>query len=160
MKNPSHIARIEQTGNRNFCWKLAVQRNREQIVEYFSDGRYGGKRGSLKAAMKRRKELLAQAPPPLPIKNRKTVRNKTGKVGVRLCDGVDRRLAIVHRYLSYVAFWTGTDGRACTIGFSFNKYGKKKAFELAGIARDNESRDRDWIEEEFRRKKRDKIRRG
>lgn len=155
MKGPRHIVWMEQG-----CWKLCIQRGGEQTVEYFFVGKHGGKRGALKAALKRRREVLVSAPAPTPMKGMKTKRNKTGFVGVRLCDGVDRRKANVHRYLSYVAFWTGPDGRACTIGFAHNKYGQRKAFALACIAREKEIRDRAKIEEEFNQRKLAKIRAG
>lgn len=149
MRATHHIARIDQEGNRNFCWKLAIQRNKEKIVEYFPDGRYGGKAGSLRAAKERRDELLAVAPPPLPVKNRKTVRNQTGKVGVRFCEDKDERKTNTYRYSYYVAFWTGANGKHITIRFSTNKYGEKQAFARACIARDHETRDRAWIEKKF-----------
>lgn len=141
MMGPRHIVWMEQG-----CWKLCIQRGGEQTVEYFFVGKHGGKRGALKAALRHRKEVLASAPPPTPMKGMRTKRNKTGVVGVRLCDAVDKRKANVHRYLSYVAFWTGSNGRACTIGFSHNKYGEKGAFALAGIAREKELRDRSKVE--------------
>lgn len=153
MRNPHHIARIDQEDNRNFCWKLAIQRNNKQVVEYFTDGRYGGKAAALRAAKKRRDELLAVAPPPLPVKNRKTVRNKTGKVGVRFCEEADERKTNSYQYSYYVAFWTGINGKHLTIRFSTNKYGKRKAFALACIARDHETRDREWIEKKFEKSK-------
>jgi hypothetical protein len=146
MAKNHHIARIEQESNRNFCWKVAIQRNNKKVVEYFPDGRYGGKRKSLQAAIERRDKLLATAAKPLPSKNRMTTRNSTGKVGVRLSQVKDDRKTNSYLYSYYVAFWSAPNGKPVTIQFSTHKYGKRKAFALASIARDNETRDREWVE--------------
>lgn len=157
---PIGVTRIADARGRGHGWMVRITRTGVTTHKWFADGQHGGTAKAKRAAHKHYRALEKSAAPLAPIKNRKTSRNKTGKVGVRLCDGIDRRKANVHRYLSYVAFWTGKNGRACTIGFSFNKYGEKMAFALASIARDSESRDRAWIEQEFNRQKRSKVRAG
>ena len=50
------------------------------------------------------------------------------------------------KYSSYCASWKTKDGQRSKLSFSFKKYGKKKAWELACLARELESTDRKRIE--------------
>lgn len=149
MPSLKHISRIEQASKKNFCWKLALQRNKIKHIEYFPDKRYGGKDQSLSAALKRREEILRQLPPPLTMRNQLTRRNKTGKVGVRLATQVDRRTPKPHHYEAYIASWSTKNGKRASLHFSCKKYGQEKAFKLACISRNYECSDRSWIEEKY-----------
>ena len=80
-----------------------------------------------------------------------TKRNKTGKVGVHF--KVDPRPAGSDRedYFYYIAGWINEQGKKSTARFSCNKFGKRQAFQLAKIARDNETADRRFIFAEYKR---------
>ena len=132
---------IEEQGTYGFM--VRISRQGEQINQFFSDKNYKGKRKALIASRKRYKELSDSLPPPSTTKGVKTARNQTGMVGVHLavCQSV-----YGEEYSSYCASWKSGDGKRNKISFSFKKYGKKKAWEMACIAREVESTDRAKIE--------------
>jgi hypothetical protein len=139
------VTRIEGPQGRGSGWMVRLTRQGRTRHKWFADGQHGGKLKAFQAARGYHAKLQATAPPPTPLAGRKTARNTSGKVGVRLEKKVQSRNRRTYRYQSYVAFWTGADG-AETITFSCDKYGKRKAFQLASIARDHHSTDRRWIE--------------
>lgn len=57
---PHHIRRVDNPHRRDHSWKVEVQRQGKMTIRRFSDGRYGGKRQALKAAMHFRDALLAR----------------------------------------------------------------------------------------------------
>jgi hypothetical protein len=145
---------IEEQGTYGFM--VRISRQGEHINEFFSDKNHKGKRKALINARKRYKELKDSLPPPSTTKNVKTARNQTGVVGVHLavCESV-----YGEAYSSYCASWKTADGKRNKISFSFKKYGKKTAWELACVARELESTDRAKVEKttDGRRKKNKKI---
>ena len=132
---------IEEQGTYGFM--MRISRGGEHINEFFSDKNYKGKGKALAAARARYAELKAKLPPPKTTKGVKTARNKTGVVGVHLavCESI-----YGEKYSSYCASWKTKDGQRSKLSFSFKKYGKKKAWELACLARELESTDRKRIE--------------
>ncbi len=143
---------IEEQGTYGFM--MRISRNGNHINEFFSDKNSGGKRKALEAARKRYKKLKAKLPPPKTTKGIKTARNRTGVVGVHLavCESVYGEM-----YSSYCASWkTGTGGRS-KLSFSFKKYGKRKAWELACLARELESSDRSRVEKLYEKRKKKKV---
>lgn len=132
---------IEEQGTYGFM--MRISRGGEHINEFFSDKNYKGKGKALAAARVRYAELKAKLPPPKTTKGVKTARNKTGVVGVHLavCESI-----YGEKYSSYCASWKTKDGQRSKLSFSFKKYGKKKAWELACLARELESTDRKRIE--------------
>lgn len=149
-KKATGLTRIDHPPRKTHGWMVRLKRGDYRVHEFFSDKKHGGKRKAKSAAAARYAELLSAAPPPLPIKNRRTSRNKTGKVGVRVARDVSRRDE-TQEYRSYVAFWTDPRGVQRSLKFSLNKYGETRAFLLACIARDHETADRQWVEAEYER---------
>jgi hypothetical protein len=132
---------IEEQGTYGFM--MRISRGGEHINEFFSDKNYKGKKKALAAARARYAELKAKLPPPKTTKGVKTSRNQTGVVGVHLavCESI-----YGEEYSSYCASWKTAGGQRSKLSFSFKKYGKKKAWELACLARELESTDRERIE--------------
>lgn len=98
------------------------------------------------AAAKRWIKLqLPLVPAPLPAKGRKTVRNKSGVVGVKLKESTRRKNGRVYRDWRWIASWPGCS-RAEGIGWGVNKYGDKRAFVTACLARRLESEDREYLD--------------
>lgn len=132
-------------------WMMRIQRQKVLTQEYFSDGVYGSKNKARIAAEARYQELVKKLPPPTAQGDSKSVRNTSGKVGVRLSVAKGRMEDSTDLH-SYVAFWR-IDGVDYTIQFACKKYGKRGAFKRAAIARDKQTCDRDAIEKEFKRSK-------
>jgi hypothetical protein len=132
---------IDEQGTYGFM--MRISRGGEHINEFFSDKNFKGKRKALTAARKRYAALRDSLPPPKTTKGIKTARNQTGVVGVHLavCESI-----YGEAYSSYCASWKTADGRRKKISFSFKKYGKKKSWELACLARQLESTDRARVE--------------
>jgi hypothetical protein len=100
------------------------------VARYFGDRGHGGRARALVAALAFRDEALEKLPPLLFVM-RRFVKSRTGVVGVRV--QVDRKKQGIYR--AYVASWPDAIGRRRTRTFSFAKFGKARAFELARRAR-------------------------
>ncbi len=137
------ITRFELETSRSHGYLVRICRNGEKTSEFFSDTQHGGKRKAKKVAQQRYTELCEKLGPPntRATKNLLTERNSTGTVGVHIAHSIDSRWEKCE-YTSYCASWIAVDGERQKISFSWNKYGKETAFELAGIARKLESNDR------------------
>lgn len=138
---------IEEQGT--YGYMMRISRGGNHINEFFSDKNHKGKKKALAAARKRYQELVAKLPSPKTTKGIQTQRNRSGVVGVHLavCASVYGEL-----YSSYCASWKTDEGKRGKISFSFKKYGKKKAWELACVARELESSDRSKIEKTHQRR--------
>ncbi len=133
-------------------YMVRIRRHGEQWNEYFSDKVYGGKRKTLVVAQARYQELSEQlGPVENATKNLLTHRNSSGKVGVHIAHSRDKRWPGSEQ-TSYCASWRSADGVRGKISFSLTKYGKKRAWELACLARDLESTDREKVEALYDRK--------
>ena len=64
-----------------------------------------------------------------------SARNRSGVVGVRLHEQVDRRGEFEYHSWSWVAQWTDGHGRRRTKSFAVEKFGDVEAFRLAWQAR-------------------------
>jgi hypothetical protein len=128
-------------------YMVRIRRQGNQINEYFSDKKLGGKRKALAAAKERYAQLYDElGPVENATKDLLTHRNTTGKVGVHIAYSYETRWAN-NEYFAYCASWKDAEGNRKKINFSWNKYGKKEAFELACVARDHEITDRDQVVE-------------
>lgn len=145
------VTRQEVAEKSSAGWMMRIQRQKILTQEYFSDGVYGSKNKARLAAEARYQELVKILPAPTPIGASKSVRNSSGKVGVRLAVSKGRS-ENANSLSSYVAFWR-ENGVDRTIQFGCVKFGKRGAFRRAGIARDLMSVDRELIEKEFKRSK-------
>lgn len=145
------VTRQEVAEKSSAGWMMRIQRQKVLTQEYFSDGVYGSKNKARLAAEARYQELAKKLPPPTPIGSSKSVRNSSGKVGVRLAINKGR-LEDSNTLSSYVAFWR-ENGVDRTTQFGCMKFGKRGAFRRASIARDLMTTDRERIEKEFKRSK-------
>jgi len=140
-KNPKrNITRLDthgKTGKSYGGWEVRIQRKGEKTEKFFSDKKFGGRRGALQAAKEFRDKIektqskysvseLAQTP---------SKRNKSGVVGVRLHQQVDQRGDYEYHYWYWVAQWTDGRGRRRTRSFSVHQYGEDEAYRLACEAR-------------------------
>ena len=143
---------IEEQGTYGFM--MRISRSGDHINEFFSDKNHGGKRKALTAARARYQILKDSLPPPKTTKGIKTARNQSGIVGVHLavCESI-----YGEKYSSYCASWKTKDGKRNKLSFSFKKYGKQKAWELACLARQLETTDRDRIEKLHIKRKKNKV---
>jgi hypothetical protein len=137
------ITRFELASSRSHGYLVRICRQGEKTSEFFADTACGGKRKAKKMAQQRYTELCERLGPAntRATKNLLTDRNSTGTVGVHIAHSIDSRWENCE-YTSYCASWITTSGARQKISFSWNKYGKEAAFELACIARKLESKDR------------------
>ena len=133
-----HIHRIDHAPKRTHAWLVQVQRRGEITIRSFTDGRYGGKRAALEAAIRFRDAALNSARDKgyqLWRRNRKRRNNTSGIVGVgRYVNRERGRRGLIER-VSWQAFWDGPDGRRHSRKFSVNLHGERHARELARRAR-------------------------
>lgn len=129
-----HIHRIDHAPSHTYAWVVQVQRRGRITLRRFSDGRYGGRRAALAAAIRCRDSLLKNAPErryALWRRNQKRRNNTSGIVGVgRYVSREHARGRIIER-VSWQAFWDGPDGKRHSRKFSVNLHGEKQARELA-----------------------------
>lgn len=135
---------IEESANRGYMVRIC--RNGKRYSAYFSDAKCGGKRNAKRLAKQRYDELCEKHGPAnrKSCLNKVTTRNSTGVVGVHVAASTDTRWA-GETYKAYCASWVTDDGRRQKIAFSWRRYGKAKAFELACHARKKRSLDRNAI---------------
>ncbi|MFO0702182.1 MAG: hypothetical protein U0236_23490 [Nitrospira sp.] len=133
------ISRIDQIQSRTHAWVVRVQRRRLAHARQFSDGCYGGKTKALTAAQRYRDELLASL---VPITRQEVcqIRKKNNRSGVSGVTRIDtwewsRGRRFRRRY--WDAQWPDRTGRAVHKKFSIRKYGERRAFRLAVLARRN-----------------------
>lgn len=132
--SPKHIARIDSERNHTHCWVVRVQRRGQVVLQYFSDGVYGGKAKALKAARELRDELLRRMHDPDAVAWRRNVtraNNTSGVVGVgryvsrEIQDGRSIERAAWH------AFWSDEQGRRVSRKFLVSAHGEQRARVLA-----------------------------
>lgn len=139
------ITRFDLDDRHSHGYMVRICRNGQRYNEFFSDDRCGSKANAKRAAFARYEELSQELGPAInPTKNRITSRNSSGRVGVHLAMCFDKRWPN-SEYSAYCASWVGEKGVRKKINFSCNKYGKKRAWELACLARDMECTDRDTV---------------
>lgn len=117
--------------------RIARQGSRHQ--KFFSDMKYGGKKSALAAAVAQHDAWSLELPQRLSTKDRLTSRNQTGRVGVYLAVSRD---SADEDYEAFCASWTDTEGRRHKMNFSLQRYGKKRAWQLACLARETMKSDR------------------
>ena len=140
-KNPRrNISRIEQVSSAGQTiggWEVRMQRQLEKQSKFFSDSIHGGKLAALRAAKEFRDELEFEAQRMSVVEKSlsPSKRNRSGIVGVRLHQQVDRRGEFEYHSWSWMAQWTDGRGRRKSKSFAVEKYGDVEAFRLAWQAR-------------------------
>ncbi len=153
------ITRFDLDDKNVHGFMVRICRKGKHINEFFSDARCGGKRKARKAADERYDELLDEyGPAETSIKGKMTKRNTSGKVGVHVARSFDKRWPNCE-YWAYCASWVNPDRTRGKINFSWNKYGEQEAWELASLAREHESTNREFILELHAKQRAAKLRR-
>ena len=136
-----HIRRVDDAErSRTHAWLVQVQRRNRIVIRMFSDGRHGGRRAVLAAALAFRAAMLKQMHDPgyaLWRRNRKRRNNTSGIVGVARYANRERarpgRKPIEREY--WQAFADDGKGARRSRKFSVAKYGEMRARALAIRAR-------------------------
>lgn len=135
-----HVRRVDNEAKRTYCWIVQVQCQGHIVIQYFSDGPYGGKDKALQAALTWRDAMLDQVQYERHqrwLRNCTALRrnNSSKTVGVGRYISYDLVRGEVARRVSWQAFWQGADGKRHSRKFSVNKYGEKQAKALACATR-------------------------
>ena len=134
------------------CVMARIVRQRQRHQKNFLISEYRTWTRAKEAAEKWVKAQLKVLPKAVSLTDRKTTRNTSGVVGVRLANATRRKDGNVYPDWRWVAFWKGCP-KTGGIGWSVNKYGDKRAFVSAYIARAWLSVDREAIDAEVERRK-------
>ena len=131
------IYRIDYPPRRDHAW-IVQWRHRGQIMisRRFSDGRYGGKRQALAAAIRFRDVALSELEAlryERWRRSRKRSHNTSGIIGVGRYESLDRSKRYVSVY--WLAYWNDLAGKRYTQRFSVKLYGERRAKALACQAR-------------------------
>ncbi len=137
------VTRFDIPERNTFGYMVRVSRQGVKHHQFFSDSKFGGKRKAQAAALAKHQELCDTLPAPSTSKDRLTARNQTGIVGVYVATSFDSQ---GRQHDSYCACWTDSDGIRRKVSFPVKKYGKKKAKELACLARQKQIPDRSKVE--------------
>lgn len=133
------ITRVDVESERPVhCYRVSIRKRNVSYVKYFTDAACGGKRKAFEEAKKYRDKIVAQTKPftRAEISSMRRTKNKSGMVGVTLIEKFDKRKNKTHKYKYWKAWWSPEVGVYKTAMFSINKYGNKKALELAKKARE------------------------
>jgi hypothetical protein len=132
------ISRIDSDHNHTHGWYVRVRQNGKVKSKFFSDQKHGGIAKALMKARRHYKQevqkifsrTLGEAPKQIPnrVLVTKNKNNNTGVIGVQKIERENPGGSI---YRAYRVCWTEKSGAAKTKFFSIDKYGDKKAFELA-----------------------------
>ena len=153
------VTRIEYDNVTTRGWMVRITRAGKRKQQFFNDKSYGSKTKSLAAAKACYAGWLEEAGPVVTTRNRKTVRNSSGKVGVHLVRNVDSRWANAESF-AYCASWITQDGQRQKLSFAWKRYGKKAAWNLACLAREKEETDREAVMKAFEKQTGKKVKRG
>ena len=126
-------------------WLVRIKRGDVRRSRFISDSTHGGKRKSKQVAEQVYQDWVQELPPPDTAEGKLGKRNASGVVGVHYSHDVDSRYPNC-AYEYYIASWKTEDGRRQNVRFSISKWGKKVAFELACLAREERTTDRDKVE--------------
>ena len=143
---PQYLTQNEQEK----CVMARINRQKTRYQANFTLRQYGTWERANRAARKWVKEMLPTLPEPMSSKDRKTSRNTSGIVGVRLANATRTKGEHTYPDWRWVAFWTDCP-QSGGIGWSVNKYGDECAFVCAYLARKAESIERADIEKAYAR---------
>lgn len=143
---PLYLTRNEQEK----CVMARINRQKRRYQANFTLVQYGTWEKASRAASKWVKAILPTLPEPMSSKDRKTSRNTSGIVGVRLANATSKKDGREYPDWRWVAFWTGCP-QSGGIGWSVKKYGDERAFVSAYLARKGETIDRASIDKAYAR---------
>ena len=132
------------------CIMARIGRQGQLHQANFTLRQFGSYEAAAIAAQDWVNQRLLALPPPLPNKGRKTRRNTSGVVGVRLADATRRKNGNVYPDWRWIANWPNCE-RSGGVGWSVKHYGDDRAFVSAFIARANETTDRFEVESKFQK---------
>ncbi|MBL8890538.1 MAG: hypothetical protein JNL67_11220 [Planctomycetaceae bacterium] len=127
------VTRFDIEERRTHGYMVRIARHGARHQKFFSDLKCGGMEKALAAAKRQYLTWAATLPPRLSNKDRLTTRNRSGRVGVYVASAKE---ADGQAYEAYCASWTDENGRRWKISFSSQRYGKKRAWQLANLARE------------------------
>ncbi len=147
------ITRHDVDGTVGF--NVRITRSGKTHNKFFADSVHGGKRKAKKKAEAYYDSIAKKMGPVKSTRGLKHPNNTSGVAGVHAAIYV---AANGEETTSWVASWQ-TDGKRFKIGFVETKYGKRKSKQLACIARELESNDRDKVVRAFERRAKSKKKR-
>ena len=129
-----HICRIERGGTR--CWDVRVRRKHQTAAhQIFSDSKYGGKAAALRAAIRFRDSVLSDsAEHTYNLWRCKTIKrrdNTSGITGVGRYVVTSRRNGGVSVSNLWIAHWCDAYGKRRSRAFSVERFGERRAKQLA-----------------------------
>ena len=140
MAHHHHVCRIDSDAKRYHCWRVQVRCNNHIVIQSFSDGRYGGKRKALQAALVWRDARLSEIEYERKqrwLRNCTALRrnNSSGIVGVGryISRNIVGDMVVERAY--WHATWQDKDGQRHCRKFSVNKLGEERAKALACAVR-------------------------
>ncbi len=128
------ITRIDIDKGSTHGWEVRLQRQNTKYAKFFADKSNKGKNKALAAARAYRDELLATLPEESrqARANRMTRRNTSGVVGVSRVSTKGSKGTV---YDFWQASWSPKPSVRKCVKYSINRYGDKKAFNMASKAR-------------------------
>ncbi len=132
----TNISRFDIEDKNVHGYMVRMSRQGKRVSKFFSDLTFGSKRAALQAAKEMQAKLLKQMGPiQSSTRGVVTSRNSTGQVGVHVAYSADSRYQGCE-YYAYCASWVTEEGKRQKVSFSWNRYGKENAWELACLARE------------------------
>lgn len=150
--NNDFITRVDEryggTGRITNGWHVRLKHDGDVTRRFFADSKYGDSEKALVQARSYRDEIVSEFGrySTADRRERMTVRNTSGKVGVRRVT----RERKGNFYDSWVAFWTGDDKVRRVVSFSVSKFGEEEAEDLARFAREHLIWDRMILMREYK----------
>ena len=125
-----NITRIDNDANRTHAWLVQVRRQNHSDVKMFSDGIYGGKRNSLRAAINYHAQIMEEISRYEYQMWWRTILRRNNKSGI---PGVGRYEAKYDGRLVefWLASWIDEHGKGRKRKFSVQRYGENQARQLA-----------------------------
>ena len=125
-------------------WLVRIKRGDVKRSRFISDSTNGGKRKAKLVAEKVYQDWVNELPEPDTAEDKLGRRNASGVVGVHYSYDVDSRYPNC-AYEYYIASWKTDDGKRQNVRFSISKWGKKVAFEMACLAREERTTNREKV---------------
>lgn len=143
------ISRIDQPSRNTHGWFARFSCGKKQVGKFFSDLKHGSARKALLEAIEWREQMLEAHGIPstdrvvhtVPKKRRKPAPPERKVLGVHRTRSVFKKPYGTYAYEYYVASWSPEPGKLKNKMFSINRYGEKRAFEMAKQFREERMKD-------------------